>query len=155
VVFNALARRHLVNVHREVLKFGRGKGIGLEDPVFAAAAAAEEELRALAADDNATFVHYFDVRLALLDHVPHANPRFAKLAFGRGAMWPLIEEAWTDLCERTVYFLRRLQLARHPDLAFTFLMHNGGEKESQLSRSIPRRRPTTTTGRPSSPSPRA
>jgi hypothetical protein len=49
---NALERRHLV--HREVLKFGRGKGIGLEDPVFAAAAAAEEELRALAAGDNAT-----------------------------------------------------------------------------------------------------
>jgi hypothetical protein len=45
---NALARRHLGAVHREVLKFGRGKGIGLEDPVFAAAAAAEEELRALA-----------------------------------------------------------------------------------------------------------
>jgi hypothetical protein len=85
--FNALARRHLVNVHREVLKFCRCMGIGLEDPMFAsAAAAAEEELRALAAGDNATLVHYFDARLALLDHVPHANPRFAKLAFGRGAM---------------------------------------------------------------------
>jgi hypothetical protein len=36
---NALARRHLTNVHREVLTFGRGKGIGLEDSVFAAAAA--------------------------------------------------------------------------------------------------------------------
>jgi hypothetical protein len=31
-------------------------------------------------------------RLALLDCVPHANPRSAKLAFGLGAMWPLIEE---------------------------------------------------------------
>jgi hypothetical protein len=110
-LFNALARRHLVNVHRQVLKFGRGKGIGLEDPVLAAAAASEEELRALAADDNrATLVHYFDTRLALIDQVQHANPRFAKLAFGRGAMWPLIEEAWTDLCEWTDYFVRRLQL---------------------------------------------
>ena len=80
-------------MHRGVLKFDRGKGIGLEDSVLAAAAASEEELRALAAGDNATLSHYFDARLALLDHVPHANPRFAKLAFGRGAMWPLIEEA--------------------------------------------------------------
>jgi hypothetical protein len=128
--FNALARRHLETVHREVLKFGRAKGIGLEDPVFAAAAAAEDSLRALAAEDNATLVHYFDVRLALLDHVPHANPRFAKLAFGRGAMWPLIEEAWTELCEWTVYFVRRLQLARQPDLALTFLMLNSGKKAS-------------------------
>jgi hypothetical protein len=91
--FDALARRHLETVHRAVLKLGPAKGIGLEDPVFAAAAAAEENLRALAAEDNATLVHYFDVRLALLDHVSHANLRFAKLAFGRGAMWPLIEEA--------------------------------------------------------------
>ena len=121
---NALARRHMANVHREVLKFGRGKGIGLEDPVFAAASASEDSL---AADENATLSHYFDARLSLLDHVPHANPRFAKLAFGRGAMWPLIEEAWTDLCEWTVFFVRRLQLARNPDLAYTFLMLNSGD----------------------------
>jgi hypothetical protein len=130
--FNALARRHLTNVHREVLKFGRGKGIGLEDPVFAATAASEDSLNALAADDNASLSHYFDARLALLDHVPHANPRFAKLAFGRGAMWPLIEEAWTDLCEWTVYFVRRLQLARQPDLAYTFLMLNSGHVKETL-----------------------
>jgi hypothetical protein len=134
--FNALARRHLMNVNREVLKFGRAKGIGLEDPVFAAASAAEDNLRARDAADNASLVHYFDVRLALLDHVPHANPRFAKLAFGRGAMWPLIEEAWADLCEWTVYFVRRLQLARQPDLAFTFLMLNSG-KESLHSETSP------------------
>jgi hypothetical protein len=134
---NALARRHRMNVHREVLKFGSGKGIGLEDPVFAAASASEEELRALSAGDNsATLVHYFDAHLALLDHVPHANPRFAKLAFGRGAMWPLIEEAWTDLCEWTVYFVRRLQLARQPDVAFTFLMLNRG-KETLHSETSP------------------
>ena len=117
---------------REVLKFGRAKGIGLEDPVFAAAAAAKDSLYALAAGDNASLSHYFDARLALLDHVPHANPRFAKLAFGRGAMWPLIEEAWTDLCEWTVYFVRRLQLARKPDLAFTFLMLNSGHVKETL-----------------------
>jgi hypothetical protein len=135
---NVLACRNLTNVHREVLKFGRAKGIDLEDPVFAAAAAAEESLNALAADDNASLSHYFDARLALLDHVPHANPRFAKpeQAFGRGAMWPLIEEAWTDLCEWTVYFVRRLQLARKPDLAFTFLMLNSG-KESLHSETSP------------------
>jgi hypothetical protein len=130
--FNALARRHLMNMHREVLKFGRGKGIGLEAPVFAAASAAEDNLRARDAADNASLVHYFDVRLALLDHVPHANPRFAKLAFGHGAMWPLIEEAWTDLCEWTVYFVRRLQLARQPDLAFTFLKLNSGNVKETL-----------------------
>ena len=132
---NALARRHMANVHREVLKFGRGKGIGLEDPVFAAASASEDSL---AADENATLSHYFDARLSLLDHVPHANPRFAKLAFGRGAMWPLIEEAWTDLCEWTVFFVRRLQLARNPDLAYTFLMLNSGNvKESLHSETSP------------------
>ena len=132
---NALARRHMANVHREVLKFGRGKGIGLEDPVFAAASASEASL---AADENATLSHYFDARLSLLDHVPHANPRFAKLAFGRGAMWPLIEEAWTDLCEWTVFFVRRLQLARNPDLAYTFLMLNSGNvKESLHSETSP------------------
>jgi hypothetical protein len=60
----------LETVHREVLRFGRGKGIGLKEPVFAAAAAAEDGLRARAAADNATLVHYFDLRLALLDHVP-------------------------------------------------------------------------------------
>ena len=119
---NALARRHMANVHREVLKFGRGKGIGLEDPVFAAASASEDRL----ADENATLFHYFDARLSLLDHVPHANPRFAKLAFGRGAMWALIQEGWEELCEWTVFFVRRLQLARNPDLAFTFLMLNRG-----------------------------
>jgi hypothetical protein len=111
----------MANVHREVLKFGRGKGIGLEDPVFAAAAASEDSL---AADENATLSHYFDARLSLLDHVPHANPRFAKLAFGRGAMWALIQEGWEELCEWTVFFVRRLQLARNPDLAFTFVMIN-------------------------------
>jgi hypothetical protein len=130
---NALARRHMANVHREVLKFGRGKGIGLEDPVFAAASASEDSL---ATDENATLSHYFDARLSLLDHVPHANPRFAKLAFGRSAMWPLIEEAWTDLCEWTVFFVRRLQLARNPDLAYTFLMLNSG-KESLHSETSP------------------
>jgi hypothetical protein len=129
---NALARRHLTNVHREVLKFGRGKGIGLEDTVFAASSASDDIL----ADENATLFHYFDARLSLLDHVPHANPRFAKLAFGRGAMWPLIEEAWTDLCEWTVFFVRRLQLARNPDLAYTFLMLNSG-KESLHSETSP------------------
>jgi hypothetical protein len=115
-----------------VLKFDRGKGIGLKDPVLAAAAASEEELRALAAGDNATLSHYFDARLALLDHVLHANPRFAKLAFGRGAMWPLIEEAWIDLCEWTVYFVRRLQLARQQDLAYTFLMLNSSHVKETL-----------------------
>jgi hypothetical protein len=47
-------------------------------------------------------------------------------------MWPLIEEAWTDLCEWTVYFVRRLQLARQPDLAFTFLMLNSGNVKETL-----------------------
>jgi hypothetical protein len=38
---------------------------------------------------DATLLHYFDARLALIDHVSHANPRFAKLAFG--AMCGLIQ----------------------------------------------------------------
>jgi hypothetical protein len=50
---DALARRHLEAVHKAVLKFGRCKGIGLEDLVFAAAAAAEDGLRALAAASGA------------------------------------------------------------------------------------------------------
>jgi hypothetical protein len=52
--FNALARRHLETVHREGLKFGRVKDIGLEDPVFAATAAAEDNPRTRATADNAT-----------------------------------------------------------------------------------------------------
>jgi hypothetical protein len=107
----------------------RQASIGLEDPVFAAAAAAEDNLRARAAAHNAMLVHCFDVHLALLDHMPHANQRFAKLAFGRGAMWPFIEEAWTDHCEWPVFLVRRLQLARHPDLAFTILMLNHQSEE--------------------------
>jgi len=112
-------------------------------PSLEAAMEAHPEYRALSdapdsSDENATLSHYFDARLSLLDHVPHANPRFAKLAFGRGAMWPLIEEAWTDLCEWTVFFVRRLQLARNPDLAYTFLMLNSGNvKESLHSETSP------------------
>jgi hypothetical protein len=34
---DALARLHLADVHAEVLRFGRSKRIGLEDPVFAGA----------------------------------------------------------------------------------------------------------------------
>ena len=133
---DALACRHVADVHKAVLDFGRKKNIGLEDPVFAAAAEGEEALRELAASGRATLSDYLNARLSLLDHVPHANPRFAKLAFGRGAMWPLIEEAWTDLCEWTVFFVRRLQLARNPDLAYTFLMLNSG-KESLHSETSP------------------
>ena len=135
---DALACRHVADVHKAVLDFGRKKNIGLEDPVFAAAAEGEEALRELAASGRATLSDYLNARLSLLDHVPHANPRFAKLAFGRGAMWPLIEEAWTDLCEWTVFFVRRLQLARNPDLAYTFLMLNSGNvKESLHSETSP------------------
>ena len=123
---DALACRHVADVHKAVLDFGRKKNIGLEDPVFAAAAEGEEALRELAASGRATLSDYLNARLSLLDHVPHANPRFAKLAFGRGAMWALIQEGWEELCEWTVFFVRRLQLARNPDLAFTFLMLNRG-----------------------------
>jgi hypothetical protein len=72
---------------------GRGKGIGLEDPVFAAASAAEDGLRALAAASSGVAVtldDYFAARMALLEHVPRANPRFSKLAFGRLAWFPLM-----------------------------------------------------------------
>jgi hypothetical protein len=118
---DALACRHVADVHQAVLDVGRKKNIGREDPVFAAAEDAEEEL---AASGRATLSDYLSMRLSLLDHVPNANPRFAKLAFGRGAMWALIQEGWEELCEWTVFFVRRLQLARNPDLAFTFLMLN-------------------------------
>jgi hypothetical protein len=39
-------------------------------------------------------------------------------------MWALIEEGWEELCEWAVFFARRLQLARNPDLAITFAMLN-------------------------------
>jgi hypothetical protein len=55
---DALARRHLEAVHKEVLRFGRGKGIGFEDPVFAAAAAPAPALSRLAAP--ATIHDYSD-----------------------------------------------------------------------------------------------
>ena len=80
--------------------------------MFAAAAEGEEALRELAASGRATLSDYLNARLSLLDHVPgpHANPRFAKLAFGRGAMWALIQEGWEELCEWTVFFVRRLSV---------------------------------------------
>lgn len=121
---DALACRHVADVHAAVLDLGRKLAIGREDPVFAAAEDGEEALRELAASGRATVSDYFGVRLSLLDHVVHANPRFAKLAFGRGAMRALIQDGWKELCEWAVFFARRLQLARHPDLAFTFLMLN-------------------------------
>jgi hypothetical protein len=88
----AFSHRHLADVHVAVLKFGRTKGIGLEDPVFAAAF---ERMLALADFYDGCAVtsdEYFDERLKLLAHVPHANPRFSKLAFGRLALFPLLSE---------------------------------------------------------------
>ena len=130
---DALARRHLADVHQEVLRFGRSKGIGLEDPVFAAADASAPALLRLAADDDAasmmttTINDYCAARVALLEHVPLANPRFSKLALGRGAWFPLIGETWERLGAWTVFFARRLQLARQAELlALPFLMLNGG-----------------------------
>jgi hypothetical protein len=74
---------------------------------------------------------YCDERLKLLAHVPHANPRFSKLAFGRCAWFPLISESWDRLSAWTVFFARRLQLARQPDLlALPFLMLNRPEEET-------------------------
>ena len=127
---DALARRHLADVHKEVLRFGRSKGIGLEDPVFAAADASAPALLHLAADDASTPItvsDYCAARVALLEHVPLANPRFSKLALGRGAWFPLIGETWERLGAWTVFFARRLQLARQAELlALPFLMLNGG-----------------------------
>jgi hypothetical protein len=125
----ALARRHLADVHKAVLDFGRKKAIGLEDPVFAAADARAPAL--LAAASSATLDDYCDERLKLLAHVQHANPRFSKLAFGRLAWFPLISEPWDRLSAWTVFFARRLQLARQPDLlALPFLMLNRPEELS-------------------------
>ena len=73
--------------------------------MFAAAEDGEAALRERAASGCATLSDYLSARLSLLDHVPHANPRFAKLAFGRGAMWALIQEGWEELCEWTVFFV--------------------------------------------------
>jgi hypothetical protein len=125
----ALARRHLADVHAAVLKFGRTKGIGLEDPVFAAADARAPALATLAA--SATLDDYCDERLKLLAHVPHATPCFSKLAFGHLAWFPLLSEPWDRLSALTVFFARRLQLARQPDLlALPFLMLNRPEEYS-------------------------
>jgi hypothetical protein len=127
----ALAHRHLADVHAVVLKFGRGKGIGLEDPVFAAAFERMPALTELYDSGDVNEHDYFDERLKLLAHVPHANPRFSKLAFGRLAWFPLISEPWDRLSAWTVFFARRLQLARQPDLlALPFLMLNRPEDHS-------------------------
>jgi hypothetical protein len=110
---------------------GRVKGIGLEDPVFAAAF---ERMPALSDLDNGGAVtsdEYFAERLALLAHVPLVNPRFSKLAFGRLAWFPLHSEPWDRLSAWAVFFARRLQLARQPDLlALPFLMLNRPEEEA-------------------------
>jgi hypothetical protein len=127
---DALARGHLADVHAAVLKFGRTKGIGLEDPVFAAAFERMQALSDLDDGGAVTFDEYFAERQALLAHVPLANPRFSKLAFGRLAWFPLLSEPWDRLSAGTVFFARRLQLARQPDLlALPFLMLNRPEQE--------------------------
>jgi hypothetical protein len=148
-LLNELARRHLMNVHREVLKFGRGKGIGLENPVFAAASASEEELRALAAVDNATLVHYFDA---------HLSWRTCRTPTRASPSWP-------SAAARCGHSSRRL--GRTCASGASTLCAASSPRASRTSpspsscstavrrRSTPRRRPTTTTGRPSSPSPRA
>jgi hypothetical protein len=64
---------------------------------------------------SATLDDYCDERLKLLAHVPHANPRFSKLAFGRLAWFPLLSEPWDRLSAWTVFFARRLQLARQAE----------------------------------------
>jgi hypothetical protein len=136
-LIDALARRHLADVHAEVLRFGRSKRIGLEDPVFAAAVACTPALLA-PLDDNEggkmeailSLDEYFAERLALLEHVPLANPRFSKLTFGRLAWFPLLSEPWDRLRAWTVFFARRLQFARQPDLlALPYLMLNKREEE--------------------------
>ncbi len=72
-----------------------------------------------------TLDDYLAARMALLEHVPRANPRFFKLALGRLAWFPLIEEAWDRLSMWAVFFARILQLARQPEqLALPFLMLN-------------------------------
>jgi hypothetical protein len=94
---DALSRRHLADVHAEVLRFGRSKRIGLEDPVFAATVARAPALAALDEEGGGgklaiNFDKYFAERQALLAHVPLANPRFSKLAFGRLAWFPLLSD---------------------------------------------------------------
>jgi hypothetical protein len=56
----ALSHRHLADVHAAVLKFGRGKGIGLEDPVFAAAFERMPALADLYDGGDVSFDDYFD-----------------------------------------------------------------------------------------------
>ena len=121
---DALAQRCLDAVDKEVLHFGRKKAIGLEDPIFAAVSARQEAMRSLVASGAATLDDYFAQRMALLDHVLHANPRFAKLAIGRLVWFPLVDQTWSRLSVWAVFLARRLQLARHPDLALPFLMLN-------------------------------
>ena len=124
----APARRHVEAVHKEVLRFGRAKGIGLEDPVFAAADTRAPALAALSG--AATLDDYCAERMALLEHVSLANPRFSKLALGRCAWFPLLGDAWDRLSAWTVSLrlARRLQLVRQPDLlALPFLMLNRGD----------------------------
>jgi hypothetical protein len=61
---------------------------------------------------------------ALLPYLLHADPRIAKLALGRRVWWPLVGRRWAEeaLDLWSVVLARRLQLARHPDLAYSFLM---------------------------------
>jgi hypothetical protein len=73
---------------------------------------------------------YCNERLKLLEHVQLSNQRFSKLAFGRCAWFQLLCESWDSLSAWTVFFARRLQLARQPDLlALPFLMLNKRNEE--------------------------
>ena len=136
-----LTRRHFLDVDREVLAYGKKKGY-TQDPVYIACKAREPELAERAAtrlnnSPEDTIAEYIDARKELLPALLHGNPRFAKLAVGRKVLFPLIDTLWgaphTDLSAWSVFFARRFMLARHPTLAYGFLMMQRGGVHSETS----------------------
>ena len=122
--------KRMGEVDRAVAKLAAKKGYGLEDPVVAACAARtivenenENENEATAGDVE----KYIELRFALLPHLPHTNPRIAKLAVGRAAYFPLMAQWGAGIDEWSVFFARRYFMARHLDLAYPFcLLHLHG-----------------------------
>ena len=129
----AMAARHLRAVDEAVLRLGKAKQALQADPLYAFCKG-----RDLA---DSSLEAYLQARTALLPLLLQANPRFAKLAVGRTVWFPLVERLWSptdpdalDLSIWSVVLARRCQLARHPDLAYTFLMlHCYGDYHCETS----------------------
>lgn len=127
----------VMGVDADIAKLAIDKKIDPSDPVLSASmdrkADIEDRLQSAVTNGSASAVLnvYRKTREDLLPLLPRASPYFAKMAFGRGVYFPLIETLWSsphfDLGCWTVFLTRRYFMAANLDLAYLFcLLHAHG-----------------------------